>query len=243
MDLYSFSLVLGAVGLASMAFLGLGARSGHGSQGHDAGGGHAGAHDAGHEFGPSVGHAGHHAGHHAGPGGPPGGHPGGHDAQAAHAHQVSGHAHADSLISRAAFALLSPRVLFSLLVGFGATGTIARQVLGGPFLLGVAIGGGLAFELAVIAPLWRVMMRFASNPALTLESAITDEVHATTGFDEQGQGMISLEVDGQIAQVLATLRPDDRSMGIRVRAGDRLRVEAVDSARNQCTVSFIAAGP
>ena len=238
MDLYSFSLVLGAVGLASMAFLGLGARSGHGSQGHDVGGGHAGAHDAGHEFGPVAGHAdggvvaAGHAGHH-----------GGHDAQGAHAHQAGGHVHADSLASRVAFALLSPRVLFSLLVGFGATGTIARQVLGGPFLIGVAIGGALAFELAIIAPLWRVMMRFASNPALTLESAITDEVHATTGFDEQGQGMISLEVDGQIAQVLATLRVEDRSSGIRVRAGDRLRVEAVDSARNQCTVSYIAAGP
>lgn len=239
MDLYSFCLVLGAVGLASMAFLGLGARSGHGSQSHDPGGGHAGAHDAGHEFGPGVGHAdggvvavGHHGGHDA---------QGAH-AQGAHAHHAGGHAHADSLASRVAFALLSPRVVFSLLVGFGATGAIARQALGGPLLFGIAIGGALAFELAIIAPLWRVMMRFASNPALTLESAITDEVHATTGFDERGQGMIALEVDGQIAQVLATLRVEDRSSGIRVRAGDRLRVEAVDSARNQCTVSYIAAG-
>lgn len=224
MDLYSFSLVLGAVGLASMAFLGLGARSGHGSQGHDVGAGHAGGHDAGHELGPIASHD-------------------ASGAQGAHAHHASGHTHADSLASRVAFALLSPRVLFSLLVGFGATGTIARQLLGGPFLIGVAIGGALAFELAIIAPLWRVMMRFASNPALTLESAITDEVHATTGFDEQGQGMIALEVDGQIAQVLATLRVEDRSAGIRVRAGDRLRVEEVDGARNQCTVSYIAAGP
>ena len=214
MDLYSFCLVLGAVGLASMALLGFGAHGGHGNQGHDVG-----AH-VGHDGGHSVGH----------------------DAPGTHTHHTSSHTHADSLASRVAFALLSPRVLFSMLVGFGATGLVARQVLGGPFLLGVALGGGITFELAIIAPMWRFMMRFASNPALTLESAITDEVHATTGFDESGQGMISLEVDGQIAQVLATLRLEDRANGIRVRAGDRLRVEAVDAARNQCTVSYIAAG-
>ena len=148
--------------------------------------------------------------------------------------------HVDPLSSRFMYALISPRVIFSLLVGFGATGTIARQLVGGPLLVGLAIGGGLAFELAIISPLWRFMMRFASNPALTMESAITDEVRAATSFDENGQGLVALEVDGQVAQVLATLRIEDRASGIHVRAGDLLRVESVDSARNQCTVSYIS---
>ena len=138
------------------------------------------------------------------------------------------------------YALISPRVIFSLLVGFGATGIVARQLLGGPFVIAAAVGGALAFELGVVSPMWRFMMRFASNPALTLESAITDEVHAVTTFDERGQGLISVEVDGQVAQVLATLRVEDRSSGIHVRAGDKLRVESVDAARNQCTVSYIS---
>jgi translation initiation factor IF-1 len=81
------------------------------------------------------------------------------------------------------------------------------------------------------------MMRFASAPALTLESVLEDEVQAVTGFDAEGHGLVTVEVDGQVVQVLATLRSEDRAAGVRVRAGDRLRVEEVDDRRNRCVVS------
>ena len=50
-------------------------------------------------------------------------------------------------------------------------------------------------------------MRFASTPASMLESAVTDEATAVTSFDANGQGIVSVEVDGQIVQILATLQP------------------------------------
>jgi len=64
-------------------------------------------------------------------------------------------------------------------------------------------------------------------------------VRAATGFDANGQGLVTAEVDGQVIQVLGTLRSEDRAAGIRVRSGDRLRVEDVDSRRNRCTVSYV----
>jgi hypothetical protein len=69
---------------------------------------------------------------------------------------------------------------------------------------------------------------------------VSDEATAVTSFDANGQGIISLEVDGQVVQVLATLRPDDRALGpARVRAGQRVRIDEVDAAQNRCTVSLI----
>jgi hypothetical protein len=82
-------------------------------------------------------------------------------------------------------------------------------------------------------------MRFASLPAQTLESAITDEATAVTAFDANGQGIVAIEVDGQVQQILATLKPDDRLLGTRVRAGQRLRIEDVDAERNRCTVTLL----
>jgi hypothetical protein len=82
-------------------------------------------------------------------------------------------------------------------------------------------------------------MEFASKPASTLESAIADEATAVTAFDQDGNGIVSLEVDGQIVQILATLRPDDRLLQTRVRAGQRVRIEDVNASKNSCTVSLI----
>lgn len=134
---------------------------------------------------------------------------------------------------------MSPRVLFSFAVGFGAAGELASPVLGGPFRLAAAILGGIVFERFIVTPLWNAMMRFASNPAVTLESAITDEATAVTAFDANGQGIVSVEVDGQIVQVLATLQPSDLQGGLRVRAGQRVRIEDVNAAAGRCTVSLL----
>lgn len=215
MDVYGFSLALGATGLAAMAIgglghLGHGGHAGHGGHGH---GTHAGHAHAGHA------HAGHahtaelHAGH-------------GHDAHGAPAHAAPA-----SIFS----ALFSPRVLFALLVGFGAGGLLASP-LGEPWRAGAAVLAAAAFEGLLVGPLWRMLFRFESSPAATLETAIEDDARAVMGFDANGQGLVALDVDGQVVQLLATLSSEDRARGARVRSGDLVRVSSIDAARHRCTV-------
>ncbi|GLC25313.1 hypothetical protein [Roseisolibacter agri] len=215
MDTYTFSLALGAAGLTVMAASGLGRHGHHGQSGHQVHHGPDGHH--GHDHG-----AAHH--HDAAP----------HHGAAQHAAAPHHHGGRDVLWS-----LASPRVLCSALVGFGATGLLLRPFVGGVALVALALLGGVAFERLVVAPLWRFLLRFASAPARTLESALLDEARAASGFDANGQGLVALEVDGQVVQVLGTLRHEDRVLGLRVRAGDRLRVEHVDPERHRCTVSFL----
>ena len=135
--------------------------------------------------------------------------------------------------------MASPRFLFSFCLGFGAAGTLLRGVLAGPLLIAAAIGGAVLFERLLVSPLWNFTMRFASAPAQMLESAVTDEATAVTSFDANGQGIVSIEVDGQIQQILATLKDSDRLLGSRVRAGQRLRIDEVDAEQNRCTVSVL----
>lgn len=164
--------------------------------------------------------------HARGHGGPRHGHGHGH-----------GHGHARANATSWLWSLTSPRVLFSLLIGFGTTGMVLRNALSRSLTLAAAVAGGLLFEQLFVGPVWNFMMRFASAPALTLESVLQDEVQAVTGFDADGHGLVTAEVDGQVVQLLATLRSEDRATGVRVRAGDRLRVEEVDGRRNRCVVS------
>jgi hypothetical protein len=125
-----------------------------------------------------------------------------------------------------------------VLTGFGVAG-LAFGALGEPVRFGLALAGGLVFEIAMTGPLSRVLLRFASRPALTLESCVMDEVRAAAGFDTDGSGLVTAELDGQIVQVLATLRPQDLAAGARVRQGDRLRVEEVDGVRQRFIVSVL----
>jgi hypothetical protein len=209
MDLYISSMVLGAIGFTAMALGGLGSR------GHQGGGarGHAGhAHAGGHTHGVTVGHS--------------------------HARSSAGHAQG-SFSGRAFWLITSPRFLFSLMLGFGATGAMLRSVLPSPVLLAAAAVGAVVFERIVVSPVWNFAMRFASRPAETLESAVADEAVAVSSFDDNGQGIVSIELDGQIVQILATLQPQDRLLGSRVRAGQRLRIDDVNAARQTCTVSIL----
>lgn len=211
MDLYIAGLLLGVLGLGAMALSGLG-HQGHGGQGH---GGH------GHHGGDLHGAHGH-TGHPAHPGN-------GSDAH----HGPGGR---DSIL----WSLMSPRILFSLALGFGATGLLIRPFTpDGIVRAALAVLGAVIFERLIVTPLWNFTMRFASKPALTLESAVADEATAVTSFDANGQGIVSIEVDGQIVQILATLQPTDRSLGVRVRAGQRVRIEDVNAAASRCTVSLI----
>lgn len=217
MDFYVACVAIGAIGLIAMALGGLG-RHGHGGPAGNAG------HTA---LGGGV-HAGH-AGHTALSGG----------VHAGHAHGgVSGLLH--GVGSRATgWLLMSPRLLFAGLIGFGLVGTLLRHWVAGVVLLVVAILGGVAFERLIVAPLWNFTLRFASSPALTLDSVVTADATAVTSFDRNGQGIIAVEVDGQVRQILATLDAGDRAAGAVVRAGQRVRIEEVDSARHRCRVSLL----
>lgn len=214
MDVYGFSLALGATGLAAMAIGGV-ANIGHAGHGH---GGHG-------HGGTGHGHAGHaHAGH-------------AHTAEmhAGHAHSASAHSIPTQPAPARFFSLFSPRVLFALLVGFGAGGLLASP-LGEPWRAGAAVLTAAAFEGLFVGPLWRMLFRFESSPAATLESTIEDDARAVMGFDANGQGLVALDVDGQVVQLLATLTAEDRARGARVRSGDLVRVSSIDAARHRCTV-------
>src|SRR4051794_18621833 len=172
---------------------------------------------------------GHTGGHHTG-----GHHGGGHSG---HSHGHAGHQHSHQTAGSRWSLFLSPRIWFSLLVGFGATGLLLQQHLSGIIQVGVALLGGLAFEALLMRPVWSLVSRFASEPALTLESGIMDDAEAVTGFNRQGEGLVRLDLDGQVVQLLGVLTADERASGVRVAAGDHLVVEAVDAARQRCTVS------
>jgi hypothetical protein len=179
-------------------------------------------------------------GHHGGSGGH------GHAGHGGHGHaghgDHTGHAGHHDHAGMARFAgLLSPRLLFSFLVGVGATGLLVRPFLFEPLLLGAALAGGIAFEKFLVGPLWKFMFRFESRPALMLESAVLEEAEAMMDFDAQGQGLIKLELDGQVVQLLGTLSAEEKSRARRIRRGDMLLIEDVDGEHNRCIVSL--AGP
>jgi hypothetical protein len=245
MDLYIFCLVLGAAGMAAMAFLGFtsshsGGHHGHDTSGHEVhgvGAPHIGA-SHGHSIAPSHGIAhGSGAGH---------AHVDAHlphlkDGARVTVHTHEPNVHPDGWTSHV-LSWLSPRVLFNVLVGFGATGLIVERLVG-PFLaLPIALIGGIAFESVVVRPIFNSLFRFESRPAQTLESALMSEGRAVTGFDANGNGLISLELGGEVVQVLGTQLNEEREAGVRIRAGDIVRIEEIDDTRNRCTVSRIGLG-
>ena len=134
---------------------------------------------------------------------------------------------------------MSPRLLFSVCVGLGASGLLLRPLLGsGILLFAGALVGGIVFERAIVTPIWNFAFRFASEPALTLESALHSEATAVTAFDANGSGLIAVELDGRLVQLLGTLQTVDRELRAKVVAGSKLRIEDVDAERNRCTVSL-----
>ena len=236
MDLYIFCVVLGAAGMAAMALLGF-ASSHSGGHGHD-----------------TVGHESHGIGTphvHAAPTPHTVGHTpshtieyiGGKPHTVTHVPVAHGHAtvelHGAEAWKAMAWSWLSPRVMFNFLVGFGATGLVIERLIGPVLALPVAIIGGISFEKFVVRPIFNSLFRFESQPAQTLESAIMSEARAVTGFDSRGNGLIALELGGEVVQILGTLTPEERTAGVRVRAGDAVRIEEVDGTRNRCTVSRI----
>jgi hypothetical protein len=133
------------------------------------------------------------------------------------------------------------RVLFSVCFGFGVAGLLAERFASFGVALGCGIAGGIAFEALLVGPLWRLLLRF-SQPATTLDHSLFSTARAVTSFDKNGHGLVSLEVDGQVVQLLARLDSAGldtaRSSGVRVHVGDELLVEEIDDVRQQCRVSL-----
>ncbi|MFN8580875.1 MAG: hypothetical protein U0163_07875 [Gemmatimonadaceae bacterium] len=236
MDIYLFFLVLGGVGLGAMALSGAAHSIGHGSHGghHVGGHGHTGVHHAGaahgHHGGATLGRGGVLAGGHVLASTPS-------DSSQSDTGEADGNASAEGSALRTALALISPRTLFSIALGLGVGGIVMRPLLPGLLLPFAALTAGVVFERLVVNPIWRFAFRFASRPAETLEHAVTQQAKAVTAFDSNGNGLVAVEVDGQVVQLLATLRKTDMELGVRVRSGDVVRIEDVDAERNRCTVS------
>ena len=233
--LYETLLLIGAVGLLAQTVLGMAGHGGHGGHSH----GHGGDHGHGIDFEMPHGHLGHAgpAGHHGAPAPAAAGHS--HGAGQVQA-QVHG-GHGPSVQQRAGTALwtlFSPLTIFSLCLGAGATGILARYYIQLPFLVALAaVIGGILFYSGIVKPLWGLIFKFASNPAETLSGAVAREATATGRFNADGQGIVQITVDGEFVRLLARLEPEDRDRGITVLSGDKLVVTSVDEKRNSCCVT------
>ena len=181
-----------------------------------------------------VGHASGGHGHGSGGHGSGGHGSGGHGSDG---HLHSGHHGHDhgSGSSTKWLALISPRVFFSLALGFGAIGLVLEKFLIIALSIPLAIIGAIALETMLIQPYWKLMMRFASKPAQNLEHATFSRAKAVMDFDASGSGLIELELDGQVRQVLGTLKSGQENRVVR---GKSLRIERVTDAGN-CIVSLI----
>lgn len=126
----------------------------------------------------------------------------------------------------------SPRTIFTLSLGFGATG-LAFPSLPIWLVVPIALVGAVAFEGLLVKPYWNALLGFASQPAQTLESLEGSTATAVMRFNASGEGLVSLLLDGQERQVLGTLEPLQRGKPVAV--GEVLRVLAVQD-NGQVTV-------
>ena len=220
---YLLLLLVGAIGF--VALVGLGFIHGSGHHGHSHGHGHANGHGMLHH-GPThaaVGHA-HHGPVHHGPV---------HHGPAHHGHG-NGHHH-DS--NHNSWFLISPLDIFALSLGAGATGILLGKSLTELQLGVAAAAGALVLNYGIIKPLMRLLMRFASTPSEGLEGAVATCAQAATAFDEHGQGVVKLTIDGQVVQLLATLADEELSQGVRVKKGEEVVIIEVNATRNTCRVT------
>jgi hypothetical protein len=214
---YLLLLLVGAFGFVAMTLLGLG----HNVGGlHHAGlGGHAPSTGQGHIALAHHGHTGvvRHGGaqpHH----------------QGSHLSDWKG-----SVASKLLLAI-SPLDVFSLCLGAGATGILLRHLVPNG-LVWFAIFGAIFFDFAVVKPLIGLMARFVTKPSAGLEGEVAKPAEAISAFDSSGKGLVKLNLDGQVVQLLANLDANERERGVSVSKGDTVLVIEVDTQRNSCRVS------
>lgn len=125
--------------------------------------------------------------------------------------------------------LLSPMNLFAICLGAGAVGMLTGRWWW-------SLLGGIVFWKLIVEPLEQLVMRFASEPAQNLEGARATEAIVQSRFDSQGQGMVSITVDGQLRRVLATLAETEENPR-ELKVGERVVVVDVDPRRNTCRIA------
>lgn len=130
---------------------------------------------------------------------------------------------------------VSPIDLFAFSLGMGATGLLLPHNLTSTTILVLAILVGLIFDLAFLKPAFNFALKFASTPSDGLEGTIAKFATSVSNFDSSGRGLVSIIIDAEEKQLLATLEESDRSTP--VRKGEQLLVTAVDAKRNSCSVS------
>jgi hypothetical protein len=130
---------------------------------------------------------------------------------------------------------LSPAYICGAIIGFGATGTLVSPILQGWLQLSAALLGAYIICFFCIRPLLTGVQKWASLPAKTLSDAMLEDGTAVTDFDSKGYGLVRLNLDGQVVQLLGQLAPEEE-LGARVRSGETVFVRSVDSARQRCVV-------
>lgn len=132
----------------------------------------------------------------------------------------------------------SPRAMCSVLALYGAFGNALVRAGHLSFFLAAlaAVLPALLVEYSVVRPVWNLLFRFQGQPSSSLEALLFSEARAVVPF-RNGRGIVSVERDGRVVQLVANLR-DDHAM-LPVRVGDRLRIEDVDARRERVTVSIV----
>ena len=132
----------------------------------------------------------------------------------------------------------SPFDLMAYCTGAGAVGEIVRQAGVASALVPIAaLFGAIAFNFGIAKPILNTLLRFESRQSAGLEGKVAQQGEAVTRFDAQGRGLVRLDLDGEIVQVLATLDAEERERGVIVARGDPLLILDVDAARNTCRVT------
>lgn len=210
--IFELMLIVGVLGFAAMSLLG----AMHGGGVHH-GGGHFGGH-----FGGGHGHglAGHSAISHSG------------------AH-LPAHAHGGAKSAKGVNLWYLPSLpdIFTMAVGFGATGLLIGTAVAGAWVIPLSIAGGIVLNFVIVRPVTNALMLFAAKPTEGLEGSIAATGEALTNFDRGGKGLVRLKLDNQIVQLLAQLDDAEVANGSTVSKGDEVVVTAVDSHSGTCRVT------
>jgi len=161
----------------------------------------------------------------------------GHAAHPAHPHAPPKAQTAEHTVSAGLLRYVpEPRLIFSVLALFGASGNVLQHAFHQPFWIS-ALGGAVTATLLeglVVGPLWRFAMRFTGEPTSPLASLVMDQAEAVTAF-HNGKGIVRAVLDGRAVQLSAELVAEES--GLAVRVGDHVTIQDVDADHERVRVS------
>ncbi len=165
-------------------------------------------------------------------------HHGGHHTPNAHHGDNHGGHHADGTMKvlQGIPFLFSPMNLFAWSLAAGAAGVLLKRQFEGAALWALVVTAGLLFTFALVRPMMRLILNFASKPSEGLEGQVSKQAEAISAFDAQGRGLIKIVLDGEVKQLLATLDPLEKKNGLAVNKGDRVYISSIDPDKGTCVV-------